>query len=106
MLWEQTHYSLRQSATLFPWSPYCCKSVLLEMKVQRIECKDCHCNRQENIHFATGKRSYTNRMARLVVELSRIGTIKDVAHSLHLSWDTVKDIQKRYTFNVIMVILT
>lgn len=72
------------------------KSVILEMKVQRIECKDCHCIRQENIHFSTGKRSYTNRLARLVVELSRIGTIKDVAHFLHLSWDTVKDIQKRY----------
>ena len=72
------------------------KPVILEMKVQRVECKDCHCIRQENIHFTTGKRSYTNRLARLVVELSRIGTIKDVAHFLHLSWDTVKDIQKRY----------
>lgn len=72
------------------------KSVLIEMKVQRIECKDCQCIRQENIHFTTGKRSYTNRLARLVVELSRIGTIKDVAHFLHLSWDTVKEIQKRY----------
>lgn len=72
------------------------KPVILAMKVQRLACKDCHCIRQENIHFTTGKRSYTSRLARLVVELSRIGTIKDVAHFLHLSWDTVKDIQKRY----------
>ena len=72
------------------------KPVILEMKVQRVECKDCLCIRQENVHFVTGKRSYTNRLARLVVELSRLGTIKDVARFLHLSWDTVKDIQKRY----------
>lgn len=70
--------------------------MILEMKVRRIECKDCHCICQENIHFSTGKRSYTNRLARLVDELSRIGTIKDVVHFLHLSWDTVKNIQKRY----------
>lgn len=33
-----------------------------------------------------------------MVELSRLGTIKDVANHLHLSWDTVKDIQKRYLY--------
>ena len=44
----------------------------------------------------TGKRSYTNKFSRYVVELSRIGTIKDVALFLNISWDTVKDIQKRY----------
>ena len=66
------------------------------MKVQRIECKSCGCIRQEKIHFVTGKRSYTNKFARYVVDLSRIGTIKDVALFLNISWDTVKDIQKRY----------
>jgi len=30
------------------------------------------------------------------MDLSRIGTIKDVAMFLNISWDTVKDIQKRY----------
>jgi transposase len=44
----------------------------------------------------TGKRNYTNKFARYVVELSRIGIIKDVARFLNISWDTVKDIQKRY----------
>ena len=74
------------------------KQVFLEMKVQRLECKDCHAIRQEHIHFVTGKRAYSNKLARLVVELSRLGTIKDVANHLHLSWDTVKDIQKRYLY--------
>lgn len=72
------------------------KSVVLKMKIQRIKCKSCGCVRQENVHFLTGKRGYTNRFSRLVVELSHIGTIQDVARFLHLSWDTVKDIQKRY----------
>ena len=72
------------------------RETILRMKVQRIECKSCGCIRQEKIHFVTGKRGYTNRFARYVVGLSRIGTIKDVAQFLNVSWDTVKDIQKRY----------
>ena len=32
------------------------------MKVQRLECKACHCILQENIHFIAGKRFYTNRL--------------------------------------------
>ncbi|WP_321519954.1 ISL3 family transposase [uncultured Bacteroides sp.] len=94
----KSRHFIRSGSTIrrFRGVPIGHKPVFLEMKVQRLECKDCHCIRQENIHFITGKRSYTNRLARLVVELSRLGTIKDVAHFLHLSWDTVKDIQKRY----------
>lgn len=72
------------------------KPVVLKMKIHRIKCKECSCVRQEKVHFLTGKRTYTNRFSRLAVELSRIGTIQDIAHFLHLSWDTVKDIQKRY----------
>ena len=72
------------------------RETILRMKVQRVECKDCGCIRQESVHFVTGKRSYTNKFARYVVGLSRIGTIKDVALFLNISWDTVKDIQKRY----------
>ena len=72
------------------------RETILRMKVQRIECKSCGCIRQEKIHFVTGKRSYTNKFARYVVDLSRIGTIKDVAQFLNVSWDTVKGIQKRY----------
>lgn len=61
-----------------------------------MKCKECGCVRQEKLHFLTGKRSYTNKFARYVVDLSRIGTIKDVAMFLNISWDTVKDIQMRY----------
>ena len=71
------------------------KPVWIKMKVQRIKCKVCHCVRQEDIHFVTGKRCYTNKFSRYVLELSRIGTIQDVARFLHISWDTVKEIQKQ-----------
>lgn len=46
------------------------KQYLLNIKIQRIECKDCACIRQEDVYFLTGKRTYTNRLAHLVVELS------------------------------------
>ena len=72
------------------------KQVIMDVKGQRVECKDCGCIRNEHLHFVHGKRSYTNRFSRLVLSLSHIGTIKDVANFLNVSWDTVKEIQKKY----------
>ena len=72
------------------------KQVIMHVKVQRVECKDCGSIRNERLHFVRGKRSYTNRFSNLVLSLSQIGTIKDVANFLHISWDTVKEIQKNY----------
>jgi transposase len=72
------------------------RRTVLRTHIQKMICHDCSYIGQEHLAFVTGKRTYTNQFARFVVELSRIGTIKDVAAFLHLSWDTVKDIQKRY----------
>ena len=72
------------------------KQVIMNVKVQRVECRDCGCIRNERLHFVRGKRSYTNRFSNLVLSLSQIGTIKDIANFLHISWDTVKEIQKNY----------
>jgi transposase len=72
------------------------KRTMLRTHIQKMICHDCGYIGQEHLPFVSGKRTYTNQFARFVVELSRIGTIKDVAAFLHLSWDTVKDIQKRY----------
>lgn len=76
--------------------PIANKPVILEVKQQRLYCLHCHKVVREHLHFVNGKHGYTNKLANLVLELSRIGTIKDVARFLHLSWDTVKDIQKTY----------
>ena len=70
------------------------RQIILEMTVQRLECKDCGAIQQERVHFVRGKERYTYRMKRFVLDLCRIGTIADVAKQVHMSWDTVKDILK------------
>ena len=64
------------------------------MTVQRLECKDCGTVLQERIHFVRGKERYTTCMRHFVLDLCKIGTIKDVAKFVQMSWDTVKDILK------------
>jgi transposase len=47
------------------------------------------------IGFARHRRTYTKSFERYVLELSQSMTILDVAVHLNVSWDIVKDIQKR-----------
>ena len=68
------------------------RPIILEMTVQRLECKDCGAIQQEKIHFVRGKERHTYRMRLHVLDLCRMGTIADVARQVHMSWDTVKDI--------------
>lgn len=76
--------------------PLCRREMIIQMKVQRLKCNDCGCIHQEKINFAKEKHSYTHFFAKVVIDLSRIATIKDVAWYLRVSWDTVKEIQKSY----------
>lgn len=48
------------------------------------------------IDFAEWRRTYTKTFERYVLGLSRHMTILDVANHLGVSWDVIKDIQKRY----------
>lgn len=66
----------------------------LEFEVQRLECRSCGQLRQERLPFAKPRRRYTTAFARYVLELSRLGTIKDVARHLGVSWDLVAEIQR------------
>lgn len=75
------------------------KSVTIQMKVQRLECKDCGCVCQEHVHFADERASYTHRMKRYVADLCRIGTLLAVAKFIGMSWNTVKEIVKAYLKN-------
>jgi transposase len=72
------------------------RRVRLFFAVPRVECRRCLAVRQVRLTFADPKRPYTHQLERYVLELSRHMTIQDVARHLGLSWDTVKDIQKRY----------
>jgi len=65
------------------------------LAVPRVGCQDCGVVRQVSVGFADARRSYTRAFDRYVLELSRRMTIQDVAHHLQVSWDVVKDIQKR-----------
>ena len=62
----------------------------------RVECRACGIVRQISLGLAESRRTYTHAFARYVLELSRYMIIKDVARHLGVSWDIVKDIQKRY----------
>ena len=70
------------------------KSTFVLVKVPRVVCLPCEITRQVKVPFADPWRSYTHAFERYVLDLSRFGTIQDVARHLEVSWDIVKDIQK------------
>ncbi len=72
------------------------KSTFVCLKVARVLCFLCEHSRQVKVPFADPWRSYTHAFERYVLELSQFGTIQDVARHLDVSWDIVKDIQKRH----------
>jgi transposase len=70
--------------------------VWIEMPVQRVQCLRCHVVQQVNVEFAARRRSYTKSFERYAARLCRVATIQDVAWHLGVSWDVIKDIDKRY----------
>ena len=71
------------------------KPVWILFAVQRVSCLVCGLVRQAKVGFADPRRSYTKSFERYALELSRRMTIRDVARHLGISWDVIKDIQKR-----------
>ena len=71
------------------------RQVTLRARIPRLECYECNTVRQAAIGFAEPRRTYTKSFERYVLELSLSMTILDVAKHLNVSWDVVKDIQKR-----------
>lgn len=90
-VWRQG--SVRRSFRALPIGR---KAVTLSAEIPRLLCHDCGKARQAAIGFADPRRTYTKSFERYVLELSQHMTIKDVARHLGVSWDVVKDIQKRY----------
>lgn len=82
-------YTLRRFTSV----PIGCAKTYIEMRVQRVKCHDCGCNRQEEIDFAKGKRRHTEAFANMVIDLSRFATVQDIAWFLDVSWDVVYNIQ-------------
>lgn len=72
------------------------KTVFIKLRVQRVKCHICDKVRQVTIGFAEPLLSYTKSFERYANDLCRHMTILDVAIHLGVSWDVIKDIQKRY----------
>jgi transposase len=71
------------------------RATFVVLPIPRVECQDCGVVRQVKIPFADPRRSYTSSFERYALELGRRMTIRDVALHLGVSWDVIKDIQKR-----------
>ncbi|HDL86565.1 MAG TPA: transposase, partial [Candidatus Acetothermia bacterium] len=72
------------------------KPVVIRLGVQRVLCLKCGVLRQVHLGFAEARRCYTRSFERYVLALSQRMTILDVSRHLGVSWDIVKEIQKRY----------
>jgi transposase len=73
------------------------KQTTFVVRVKRLRCHACGCERQEWIACVPApKVRYTKSLARSVVELRQKMSIKDVAEFYGLHWGTVKDIEKKY----------
>ena len=71
------------------------KVVFFDLEVQRVGCLRCGSIRQVSLGFANPRFSYTHAFERYALELSRHMTIQDVARHLSVSWDVIKEMQKR-----------
>ena len=68
---------------------------IVALPIPRVACDACGVVRRVAVPFADPRRTYTKAFERYALELSRRMTIRDVAQHLGVSWDVVKDIQKR-----------
>ena len=71
------------------------RATFVALPIPRVECQACGAVRQVKVPFADPRRSYTSSFERYALELGRRMTIRDVAVHLGVSWDVIKEIQKR-----------
>ena len=71
------------------------RATFVVLPIPRVGCQACGVVRQVKIPFADARRSYTHCFERYALELSCRMTIRDVAVHLDISWDVIKDLQKR-----------
>jgi len=71
------------------------RPTVVVLPIPRVACHACGVVRQVKLDFADPRRTYTKAFERYALELSRSMTILDVARHLGVSWDIIKDIQKR-----------
>ncbi len=75
-------------------SPIGAKRTLVVAQLPRVQCRDCGVIRQIEVGFADPRRTFTKAWAKYALQLTRSMTIKDVAVTLGVSWDVIKEIKK------------
>ncbi len=80
----------------FRSTPIGTKPTTIVAQLPRVRCHQCGLVRQIEVGFAEPRRSYTKGWAKHALELSRKMTIKDVAQTLGVSWDVIKEIKKNF----------
>ncbi len=80
----------------FRSSPIGAKLTWVIANIPRVQCRECHAVRQIKVGFAEPKRTFTKTWAAYALDLTRHMTIKDVANSLGVGWDVIKEIKKSY----------
>jgi len=75
--------------------PFGRKTTTIILDVPRVFCHDCQMTRQIHLSFAEEHKRYTRFFERYVLDLLLSMTCQDVAEHLGLSWNTVRDIEKR-----------
>lgn len=80
----------------FRSSPIGGKLTWVIASIPRVKCRDCQQLRQIAVGFADPRRTFTKGWAAYALDLTRHMTIKDVAETLMVGWDAIKDIKKRY----------
>jgi len=89
-------FSQGQAKRRFRTLPIGTQPVTIELAVPRVRCRDCGLVRQVKIPFANGSRRYTKVFERYALQLARITTTQHAAQHLGVSWDTIRDIERRY----------
>jgi transposase len=80
---------------IFRSVPIGSKPVAIVLDVARVYCPKCNATRQVRVGFADEYRRHTRAFARYALELTRLGTIQDVADHLHVGWDLIKELKKK-----------
>jgi transposase len=71
------------------------RATAVVLPIPRVACRACGAVRQVEVPFADPRRTYTLAFERYALGLSRCMTILDVARHLGVSWDVIKEIQRR-----------
>ena len=72
------------------------RPVIVDLRIQRLQCRQCGHLGNEHFLFLCGHKRYTRAFADYVARLSACMTVKDLAQHLRVSWGLIRSIQETY----------